>query len=288
MQNTSSFQQFIEGCATGNLDAIHSFVDEFFECLNLGVEKAFECGHKDVYLPLHLKFDAVDLQRGLNGACRGGQVELVKYLVESDVEYDLFQSLTEAFKGNNEDVIRTLIDIIMKKGQFNTFENTLYHLFLHACECGDISSAQRFVKMGAFDWNMWNMALQSACRGGHKLTVQYALDNKAYDFDWGLFYAALGGFTSTVKSLLVVRHNSDINAYLEIMDLMVSQGAKNMELGLDNACVGGHVECVKFACDKGAKNLKECLELAKQHQHTNVVNYLESLLPKEEVLETTQ
>jgi hypothetical protein len=263
MQNFPSIELFNDACRNGNLVKVTEFLETYQECLEKGLELGCESGHESVFqfLTTH---GAKDFERALKAACRGGNVHLIETILEQHPT-DVFVFLCMALNETTDGAVNHALNRIAKVCNFPTREATLYHMFLNACELGETETALKLVKRGAFDWNMWNMALQAGCRLARMNTVQLAINHSAYDWDWGLFYAA--------RALVP----DQLTTYLEIMDLMVTKGATNMDLALENACLGGHPEIVKFLLDKGAKNLTTGREIAVKNGHESLVVLFDQL-----------
>lgn len=48
-------------------------------------------------------------------------------------------------------------------------------------------------------------------------------------------------------------------------------------MGLYHACLGGHIEVVKFMIDHGASNINAGIIVAQKHNHTEVIKFLQSI-----------
>ena len=130
----------------------------------------------------------ISLCSGLAGACRGGHLELVKFLVE---------------KGAN---------------------NWDWGL-AHACRGGHLDLAKYMVEQGAIDWN-WGM--QNACLEGHFELVKFLVEKGTPDLNQGLYYACQRNDWGDIIDLLhsdvyksvygidkdVIQPSSDIVRYL--------------------------------------------------------------------------
>lgn len=140
---------FSESCCNGDLSKVTEFTETYQQCLESGLEISCEKGHEYVFhfLTTH---DAKDVNRSIKGACRGGQLHLIEIILDH-YPIDLYSTLCMTFNEPTPTSVEYMINRVDQTCNFSTHEETLYKLFLHACECGDAEIALKLVNMGTFD-----------------------------------------------------------------------------------------------------------------------------------------
>ncbi|XP_046337771.2 ankyrin repeat domain-containing protein 17-like [Haliotis rufescens] len=261
---------------------------------------AADKGHKEVVELLVRKGADVSLldighDTLLHLACRGGHVEVVKFVLSLDrVSINsrgwekMTPAMTAAVKGQKE-----VVELLVSKGADVTLldkgNNTLLHL---ACRGGNVEVVKFVLSQGMVSINnrCWNQmtAVMTAAVKGHKEVVEL-LVSKGADVslltigkNTLLHLACKGGNVEVVKFVLSLGTLS-INSrgwkrmtpamtaadkgHKEVVELLVSKGAdvtlldKGHDTLLHFACRGGNVEVVKFVLsldivDINARNSK--------------------------------
>ncbi len=110
----------------------------------------------------------LNLNYGLYGACEGGNMDVVKLMVEKGATW-WDHGLFYACKGGNMDIIKLMI----KKGA-NNWNNGLYS----ACEGGNMDIIKLMIEKAGANVN-WNDGLYGACRGGHMDICKFMIENGA-------------------------------------------------------------------------------------------------------------
>lgn len=164
------------------------------------------------------KRGAHDTNYGLEGACEGGHIDIIKlmitqspsdtYRVKSKIMWDW--GLRGACKGGHMEIVKLMIN------PFSTDE------LLNLIHC--ISS-----KKGATDWDY---GLQGACEGGHIEIAKFMIELGAKNWNMGLYAACRGGHIELVKLMVGLAGN-----------------ATDWNEGLYEACKNGHKEIVKLMID---------------------------------------
>ncbi len=182
----------------------------------------------------------------LHGACEGGYILIVKFLIEQ--WHIPAEGMQYACRGNHRDIIDFLIT--RKDHDWN---NGL----TGACEGGHIELAKEMITRGAtavtsgsvaaigngnramIDYMLthknigYNSVLWKACQCGNREIVYIALHHGATNYDSGLRGACEGG-------------------HLDIATQMLSLGASDYNGGLCEACTNGHVKLVDLMISIGA------------------------------------
>lgn len=203
-------------------------------------------------------------------ACKDGNLELAKSLLESKRDNDYFEELYEPF------ALRCMFRWSHRHCTicyFKINKNRLEFGLASACEGGHMEIVKFMIAHGAYDWLE---GLKQACESGHLEIVQFMIskiegdaegdedfeDDKFAYWDCALGCACKGG-------------------HMDVIQLMISKGASNWYRGLEQACVGGNLKIVKFMISKieaqtllASKSYNLAFHLACDHQHINIVQFL--------------
>ncbi|XP_067659906.1 putative ankyrin repeat protein RF_0381 [Haliotis asinina] len=216
----------------------------------------------------------------LHFACRGGDVEVVKYVLAQDmVDINsrgwkrMTPAMMAAQKGNRE-VLELLVNKGVKVSLMDKKGNNILHF---ACRKGHVEVVEHILSENMVDINSKNkqgmIPVFMAAEKGHKEVVEL-LFRSGGDMSLTsrggsnvLHFACRGGNVDLVK--FVLSHKmTDINStgrrhltpvltaaaegHKEVVELLVSEGAKVSLLDIRGnsilhlACRGGHVEVVKY------------------------------------------
>ena len=203
--------------------------------------------HDKPLYDLALELGAGDLNYGLIGACQGGHLDLITYLINRGAD-EWNSGLYGACLGQQSEIVK----LMLTKGE------NLNTGLRYACESGHQSIITLMLDQGA---NNWEDGLIGACEGGHveimlqMLHLGVKVDSFAWNF--GLGSACENGNLDFVKRLIKEGeqrgHKFDWNealygAYrggnLGIIQLLINHGAKKWNQGLRGACVGGNLDVI--------------------------------------------
>jgi ankyrin repeat protein len=102
----------------------------------------------------------------LRGACRGGYIELVQFMIERGAN-DWNYGLWNACYGDHIEIVWLMIE----KGAYDW-----NYGLLGACQSGHIELVQLMIEKGADDWNG---GLMNACFGGHVELIRLMIEKGA-------------------------------------------------------------------------------------------------------------
>ncbi len=142
--------------------------------------------YKEVRL---LKFDDDELYE----VCGIGDIELLKYYSTKDLDFNF--GLCGACRYGNMNNVKFLI----QKG-INNFNGGLYR----ACGGGHINIVKFLVQKGA---TSFSLGLRGACNGGHIEIVELMIKLGAKDFKYALYGARRGKHIEIIKILLPLIEN---------------------------------------------------------------------------------
>jgi ankyrin repeat protein len=171
-----------------------------------------------------------DFNNGLNSACQGGQLEIVNLMIKKGAFF-LNDELENACEGGHLEIVNLIISRKIEIG------NLMIEKGVNTWKWVFDSARQIFTLMnnkGAIDWNR---GLYSACHGGH--------------FGSANPFCAKG----TKRALLEANARS---TRLEIVNLLIKEGADDWNNGLWNACSSGNLEIVTLMIEKGATYCGNC------------------------------
>lgn len=225
---------------------------------NYTVPKALELVSQKGYMDLVKVFanmitgSSDRLVRAAYSAAKAGQIEILKYLVNS-------------------------ISDGMNKSERSTTNE----------ERSTASAVLRRIARGAI--LNWNFIMESAAKGNHVDIIQYAIDNGADDWDAGLYGAAKGNNKFLV--LFFIGKGSEYwNLGLEasakggnksLIDFFIEKGANNWRRGIYGSARGGHRSLVDFfikKCIAGGKtpDWNSGLRAAARGGHKSLIDFFVS------------
>lgn len=158
-QNKKSiFKMFYELCKSGDIDQVNKKLEEN-------------------------KLSRDDLNDGLQGACSGGHIEIVKLFFSRGAD-DLNGGLIIACNRSH----RNIVDFLVQKGA-NDFYRGLRAV---CCWGGDIEIAKLMIELGRINNKQaWNKCLKDACMCEYEDIAEFMIQNGADD----LTYYTGGGFS---------------------------------------------------------------------------------------------
>lgn len=167
---------------------------------------------------------------GLIGACKGENIQLVKYFLDYDDKYYIHCFSYACYIGNIEIINMFLnLDLKFPFGSYNTISQFYDSGLRGACKGGHLNIVKMLIELGATNYML---AMEGACEGGHMEIINYIMNIWDVDLNHGLQGACLGGHDAVIK-------------------MMISLGANNYSGGLAYACIGGHIAVVKMMIDLG-------------------------------------
>ncbi|XP_048250459.1 ankyrin repeat domain-containing protein 17-like isoform X2 [Haliotis rufescens] len=250
---------------------------------------AAEKGHRqviDLLVTQGADVSLVDYDRNdiLHVACLGGHVDLVKYVLSKKVadinnrgQYGGTPLMMAAEKGH-----RQVFDLLMTQGADVSLVDYDRNNILHVACLGGHTDMVKYIlsqkvaninSRGQYGWTPLMMSAEKGHRQVFDLLVTQGADVSLVDYNRNkiLHVACLGGHTDMVKYVLSQKV-ADINSrgqygrtptmmsaekgHRQVFDLLVTQGA-DVSLVDDNrnnilhvACLGGHVDMVKYILSK--------------------------------------
>ncbi|XP_067676346.1 serine/threonine-protein phosphatase 6 regulatory ankyrin repeat subunit A-like [Haliotis asinina] len=314
-------------CRGGDIEVVKYIVSKKMVDINTGKRKnqtslmlACLWGHKAVVELLVQQGANHSLtdKRGdniLHYACQGGHVEVVTFIISLrtfDINCGGLNKQTPfmaAGRHGHKDVVELLVKNGANLSLRDAHSNNILHL---ACGRGRVEVVKYVISLNTVDINSWGnnkkTPIMVAGRSGHteviRLLVKNGADLSLRDAhgDNILYYACLGGHVEVVK-YVVSKNRVDINSrgkdrktpvmvagargHKDVVELLVKYGA-NLSLRdahgdniLYFACLGGHVEVVKYVVSKNrvdinsrGKDKKTPVMVAGESGHRNVVELL--------------
>ena len=179
-----------------------------------GIEKACEGGHVKIVKKMTSMINYTDLNSLISSVCEGGNIELINWVMstlnESQKTIDLKVALFGASLGGHQKIVKLIMAIIKKTYPDPSFKLIINFGFVGACCNGNKDIINMTIENGATDWHL---GFVGACSGGHMDIVSYVIQK----------------FQSTNKS-----NKLSISDYFDWDD------------GMQMASAGGHVEMMRF------------------------------------------
>lgn len=259
----------ITACEHNNIDLVKALIKKGATDWNEGMLKACKHGCLEI-VKLMIENGGNNWNYGLRAGCRYNHLEIVKLMISNGAQVlDKEPRETNIYIEDNP-------WCIFHRHNKNSWN---YNTGLEsACESGNVEIVELFIIQGANDWNE---GLQTACNLGHVEVAELLITHGADDWSNGLLHACAGGRTETAKLMIKHGNNIDDNIFdiglryacqigeleerecvklnrywnkdmyelcwrgrVNIVELMITNGADGFERGLYEACSNGCAEIV--------------------------------------------
>ena len=242
---------FIEACASGDMRLVNMFMTDHIPSLNMGLLGACRAGNVNLALDL-ISRGAGDLDEALNIACAGGKLS----------------PLNKSQSYSYEVLALNLLNIGARIDPNRTFYSV--------CRGGNEYLLNKICSMSEVNINQ---GLAGACAGGHLWLVEDLISRGARHIAHGFHLACCNGHVECAKYLISLGADPSreklflvcFRGYMPIVELLTS---RNYDEGLRGACMGGHIDIVKYMISRGAKNIKEALSIMDNYWNEEIYDYL--------------
>lgn len=205
-------------------------------------------GHMHLITPL-LNIAPPNIHIFIGAACRGGQLDVVKYLVSLGNSIEYYTGVRNACFAGYLDIVEYLLPL---------------------CPTVD-----------------WQELFKYACLGGHIHIADYIAQHAEVDWREGLKYAASNGHREMVETI-IQREKKCGSRKRQILDLMLSTGIRfntalciilhtnirNIDNEFIDMCDAGKVKAVKLLLEHGATSLNQGLQRACRAGHLEIAQML--------------
>lgn len=261
-------------------------IDFMLECgvndFHYAIKGSTEGGHYDLTMHIldHYK-DSKDIYDwGLYGACKGGNLSLIDFMMSRS------KNIQWGLEGACQQKNIEITNMILKK--MKIYKKYLNSALCTACLHGNIEAVKLLLSLDADDYNY---GFVNACIGGH-IEIINILVHYVKLFDLGLIYSCRHGNIEIVNMMLSLGANyyngglvnASLGGHEEIVNLMLSLGANNYDGALNHAAYGGYIRLVEMMINLGASNIDAALTNACDGGHEDIVKLL---LSKGAVFENT-
>lgn len=210
-------------------------------------------------------------------ACLGGYPKLIKYIINEDAAIDWNRGLLAACKSSKIDAAKILLESHSKHILDEGNEDYWGDIVVEICENGFIDIVELILIYFKDELN-FELGLQTACEFGHIDVVKLMLDllrNKdVYEYEQcfsdAFTISASNGHINIIN--LLIREGGKIDdldpddlyyacicGNNDIVELFISNGINNFDVGLKGACEGGHKEISNLMINKGASFFDDCI-----------------------------
>ena len=173
-----------------------SQVCNLWRCLSLNQIRAIACStdfkhackEGDRLAVIRSTFNRGRVNNGLYGACRGGNLDLIKLMMTKGAN-DWNGGLYSACQGGHKEII----ELMIAKGAYD-WNGGLYS----ACQGGHKEIVELMIAKGADDYNLYG-----GCRGGHKDIVELMILKGAKNLNDGLYGACIGDSKELIKLMIL-------------------------------------------------------------------------------------
>lgn len=239
-------------------------------------------GHRNILE----KFDYVELYIIVSDACRNGDLNIFKFYLSQTAcckinSVSSVNFFREACKSGNIELVKYILD---------SSKNLLKSLcdrggdFLHsACISGNVEIVNFIITHAKCNWN-WGLYEACGANGDHIEIVELMIKKGAISFDGCFEGACLAGNKKIIDLLIerkVTRNEWDEGmchasrgGCMDVVVYMVLKGATNWNGGMMHACDGGHLDIVKFMILQGANDWNTSLFWASRKGHLEIVKFM--------------
>lgn len=210
-----------------------------------------------------------DLKWGLEGASRGGHLELIQYFIDRGID-DIQTIAYNASRGGHIDILRRfninysrgdpVIHAALLGGHIDTIEYLVQQGAIFYCnDMEQVTKKGRAYLIKYFDTlpdvHKWNFALKGAATRGDMDLIQLCIQNGAANWDYGMNGAALGG-------------------HFHFVEYFIQMGACYWENALLASIEGGHKNLVKYFSSKVHPTVwSYALQYAARGGHKDLIDY---------------
>ena len=216
-----------------------------------------------------LKFGTIEttsFEGGLYHACIAKNWKMIREMIMLGAK-DWNHALLGACQGGDLQIVKMLINKIDNGINMDTHDNRGRNRLYNACKYGHLNVAEYLVNYG----DQYGVEhLYAACRSGDMRIVKFILDHGVkINLYWCLFYACKSGNIDIVKLIYGSGTICDSDIFIgltgacrggnvEIAKYLVERNAHVLNHPgyclLEDACYGGNIECVVYAIECGSRN----------------------------------
>lgn len=236
----SSSNNFYSVCKSGDYKRAELMVRDIKNHPNLGLWAACEGGHLDI-VNLMIAHGACEWSRALERACCSGNLEIVQLLL-SKIGKSNHRLILASFRDTIDNGLQNACEhghLEIVQCLIQKHRGTLYEGMTIAYYAGHFQIVEYLCK----HVRSCHGVLRAACFRGDLKTVQRLLQfniSSKDDLELGLDMACQGG-------------------HLNIVELMIENGATDIEYGFVLACDAGHLHVARFLIEKGIGDLNRAM-----------------------------
>jgi len=240
--------------------------------------------------------------QGFVGACRGGQLNLVRTLLEDEESDQWLKPVRFAggFYGACRGGHRETIDYLKSQLVKLNLEDDKVHIWLRglrgACGGGHLEIVKELLaecyalvdKATLFlNYTTLKDMFSRACRGGNRILIEWLIEhyeNRIPNLNhfglegacraghWDLFRLLLkreAGEPANYNNYDIYLRNACRGGHVEIAKLMMLSGATRLSLGMEEGCRSGHYEIVELMHTHGVPTCRNCWHSFEEHAITH-------------------
>lgn len=223
---------------------------------------------------------------GLYGACEGGQMDIVKYMVNQGATA-WNRALHAACRYNHKNIIKYII----KQGA-----DDMNIGLIGGCQGGYMNVVTWMMSLGA---DNYQSALQYACEDGNKKIIKFLQKKGANYYSTEAFRGACqGGHTKMVREIFKqIKHDdpteilkmgsysASYGGHLNIVKFLMGHDVNSWRAALHGACRGGQMNIIKYVITKDTNHLNYLTTKGFNHAckngHIELAEFLYKLIKKQ-------
>jgi hypothetical protein len=211
-------------------------------------------------------------------ACYHGDLICAKHTFGRDV----YRALLNACHNGHHQIV----DLILTRAIVNIRKRHLKECFEESCYQGRLTVVDLFIeKFRGKCVSYARNGLFCACIQGHRMIVKRLIEAGVNNWDAGLSGVCRGTGDVELANLMITKGAKDLGrglrdacrvGHIHLVNLLIEKGACDWDNGFWMACAYGNLEIAKIMLGKGAKNYEQGLILARLRKRDAVVEFLES------------
>ena len=273
-------QSFYEACKKGDIKVVHNIINKGYLKVsdwNSGLNGACEGGYIDIVKLIIDKgsymLQKKDWNNGLYYACYGGSeglahtMNIINLLIEKGAD-DWNSGLDGACKGSRDNI--NIVKLMIDKGASNISEKYVYprdkYIIAKLLSLG--------VSMDKLKYINGITSLYKLCKDGNIIMILYAINRGYNKHNTGHLFDVVRPYGFKANDWNGGLYGACEGGHMNIVNLMIEKGANYWNHGLYGACHGGHMNIVNLMIEKGANYWTNGLTNACRGGHINIVKLM--------------
>lgn len=288
----SSVPVLEEAAKADILPVVELIISEMYAWEDL-MDKAMIIASRYGYLDITKKFlkyfEPNDLLSLLEEAAAYGNLNIIKYIVENKRPRDDFLVKVGLVAAENGylDIIKYLVE----ERKVSIHDDVL----IRSSRNGHLNIVKYVIEKRKIDQEDISLAVNEAINNEHFNVVHYLSTHPEVnlEIDYAIFLGRASQFNKYRTTRYVLDNHkftpqqlneslsiASAHGHLNIVELLLDEGADDINLALRHAAEGGHLDLVKYLVERGAIDYQGAISAAEMPGYQDVIDYLNELIQK--------